>query len=238
MEQPQSVTKKLQTSEITIVLAEDHSVVRSGLRTLLERQQNFRVIGEASDGIEAVRITEKLTPDILILDLSMGGLHGLDVARHLMHRKLKTRVVVLSMHSNEDYIRQAFKSNVSAYVPKECEFSVLASAIVVAASGKHYLPHPISDVIVNAYIAGSSAEATSSYDTLTDREREVLQLIADGLTNAGVSKRLFISCRTVESHRANIRKKLKLKNEAEIVRYAVEKGLLTHRLSLPSQPKQ
>lgn len=237
MEQLQSVTEQTPVSEITIVLAEDHSVVRSGLRTLLERQPNFHVIGEASDGIEAVRITEKLTPDILILDLSMGGLHGLDVARHLMHRKLKTRIVVLTMHSNEDYIRQAFKSNVSAYVPKEYEFSVLAAAIVAVASGKHYLPPLVSDVIVNAYIARSSADARDSYDTLTDREREVLQLIADGLTNAEVGKRLFISCRTVESHRANLKKKLKLKNEAEIVRYAVEKGLLTYKLSLLSQSK-
>jgi DNA-binding NarL/FixJ family response regulator len=235
MEQSQSVAEQPQTSQITIVLAEDHSVVRCGLRILLERQQNFRVIGEASDGIEAVRITEKLQPDILILDLSMGGLHGLDVARHLMHRKLKTRIVVLSMHSNEDYIRQAFKSNVSAYVPKECEFSVLASAIVTVASGKHYLPPTVSDVIVNAYVAGTSGDLTSSYDTLTDREREVLQLIADGLTNAEVSKRLFISSRTVESHRASLKKKLRLKNEAEIVRYAVEKGLLTYKLTLPSQ---
>jgi DNA-binding NarL/FixJ family response regulator len=237
MEQSQSVAEQPQTAQITIVLAEDHSVVRCGLRILLERQQNFRVIGEASDGIEAVRITEKLTPDILILDLSMGGLNGLDVARHLMHRKLKTRIVVLSMHSNEDYIRQAFKSNVSAYVPKECEFSVLASAIVAVAAGKHYLPPSVSDVIVNAYVAGSSGDAGDSYDTLTGREREVLQLIADGLTNAEVSKRLFISCRTVESHRASLKKKLKLKNEAEIVRYAVEKGLLTYKLSPASQIK-
>lgn len=237
MEQSQSVAEQPQASQITIVLAEDHSVVRSGLRTLLERQQNFRVIGEASDGIEAVRITEKLAPDILILDLSMGGLHGLEVARHLMHRKLKTRIVVLSMHANEDYIRQAFKLNVSAYVPKECEFSVLASAIVAVASGKHYLPPSVSDVIVNAYVAGTSGDVTSSYDMLTDREREVLQLIADGLTNAEVSKRLFISSRTVESHRASLRKKLKLKNEAEIVRYAVEKGLLTYKFSLPSHTK-
>lgn len=237
MEQSQNVAEQPQASQITIVLAEDHSVVRSGLRTLLERQQNFRVIGEASDGIEAVRITEKLAPDILILDLSMGGLHGLEVARHLMHRKLKTRIVVLSMHANEDYIRQAFKLNVSAYVPKECEFSVLASAIVAVASGKHYLPPSVSDVIVNAYVAGTSGDVTSSYDMLTDREREVLQLIADGLTNAEVSKRLFISSRTVESHRASLKKKLKLKNEAEIVRYAVEKGLLTYKFSLPSHTK-
>jgi DNA-binding NarL/FixJ family response regulator len=221
------------TSEITIVLAEDHSVVRSGLKTLLERHQNFRVVGEAADGIEAVRITEKLIPDILILDLSMGGLHGLDVARHLMHRKLKTRIIVLSMHSTEDYIRQAFKSNVSAYVPKECEFSVLVSAIVAVASGNHYLPPSVSDVIINAYVAGSSVDSANSYDTLTDREREVLQLVADGLTNAEVSKRLFISCRTVESHRASLKRKLKLKNEAEIIRYAFEKGLLTYKLSLP-----
>ncbi len=233
-EQLENVGKEPNTSSITVVLAEDHSVVRSGLKILLERQPNFRVIGEASDGLEAVRITEKLTPDILILDLSMGGLHGLDVARHLMARKLKTRIIVLSMHSNEDYIHQAFKSNVSAYVPKECEFSVLAAAIVSVASGKRYLPPSISDVIVNAYIGRSGADVTNSYDTLTEREREVLQLIADGLTSAEVGKRLFISCRTVESHRASLKKKLKLRNEAEIVRYAVEQGLLTYKLSLPS----
>jgi len=232
-EQLQNVGKAPNTSGITIVLAEDHTIVRSGLRTLLERQENFRVIGEVSDGIEAVRITEKLAPDILILDLSMAGLHGLDVARHLMHRKLKTRIVVLSMHINEDYVRQAFQSNVSAYVPKECAFPVLVEAILAVASGKSYLPPSISDVIVNAYVAGSSVTVTNSYDKLTEREREVLQLIADGLKNTEVSKRLFISCRTVESHRASLMRKLKLKNEAELVRYAVEKGLLTYKLSPP-----
>ena len=230
-EELQNLSEEPKSTEITIVLAEDHNVVRSGLITLLERQQNFRVIGEVSDGIEAVRMTVKLVPDILILDLSMSGLHGLDVARHVMHLKLKTHVVVLSMHLNEDYIHQAFQANVSAYVPKECEFPVLVAAIVAAASGKRYLLPSISDVIVNAYVAESNVSVTNSYDTLTDREREVLQLIADGLKNAEVGRRLFISCRTVESHRASLMRKLKLKNEAELVRYAVEKGLLTYRLS-------
>jgi DNA-binding NarL/FixJ family response regulator len=238
MDDSLSGTESPETSMINIVLADDHSVLRSGLRTLLERQKNFRVVGEASNGLEAVRITEKLAPDILVLDLSMGGLHGLDVARHLKHRKLKTRIVILSMHSNEDYIRQAFKSNVSAYVPKDCEFSELVEAILAVASGKHYLPPRISDVIVNAYVAGSSDDSMNSYEMLTDREREVLQLLADGLTNAEVSKRLFISSRTVESHRARLRKKLNLKNESEIIRYAVEKGLLTYKISLPLHTKE
>jgi two-component system, NarL family, response regulator NreC len=236
-EEIQSLSKALNISKISIVLAEDHSVVRSGLRILLERQPNLEIIGEASDGIEAVRITQKLGPDILILDISMAGLHGLDVARQLMHRKLKTRIVVLSMHVNEDYIRQAFQLDVAAYVPKECEFAILLAAISAAASGKRYLAPPITDVIANACAIGSSANITNSYDLLTDREREVLQLIADGLKNTEVSKRLFISCRTVESHRASLMRKLKLKNEAEIVRYAVEKGLLNYKLSTPSELK-
>ena len=230
-EQLQNVGKGSNTSSITVVLAEDHTIVRSGLITLIERQNNFRVIGEASNGIDAVQMTEKLAPDILLLDLSMAGLHGLDVARHLMHRKVKTRIIVLSMHLNEDYIRQAFQANVYAYVPKDCEFTVLAAAMVAVASGNHYLPPSVSDVLVSAYATGSSVNVTNSYDRLTEREREVLQLIADGLKNTEVSKRLFISCRTVESHRANLMRKLKLKNEAEVVRYAVEKGLLTYKLS-------
>jgi len=236
-DQLQDVGKGPNASGITIVLAEDHTIVRSGLRTLIERQENFRVIGEASNGIDAVHMTEKLAPDILLLDLSMAGLHGLDVARHLKHRHLKTRIVVLSMHLNEDYIRQAFQANVYAYVPKDCEFTVLAAALVTVASGTRYLPPPISNVFVDAYLTGSNVNVPNSYDMLTDREREVLQLIADGLKNAEISKRLFISCRTVESHRASLMRKLKLKNEAEIVRYAVEKGLLIYKLSPPTQLK-
>jgi len=139
------------------------------------------------------------------------------------------------MHLNEDYIREAFQLNVSAYVPKECTFPVLVEAITTVASGKRYLPPSISDVILSAYVGGPNINVKNSYDTLTDREREVLQLIADGLKNAEVSRRLFISSRTVEYHRASLMRKLKLKNEAEIVRYAVEKGLLSYRLSQPRE---
>jgi DNA-binding NarL/FixJ family response regulator len=233
-EQLQNIGNEPNSSAIKIVLAEDHSIVRFGLRTLLEGQERFHVIGEASDGLEAVRITESLAPDILLLDLSMAGLHGLEVARHLKHRQPRTRVVILSMHLNEDYIRQALQANVYAYVPKDCEFSVLTEAIVAVASGKRYLPPQVSDVLVNACLAGTQTDLPDSYNTLTEREREILQLVADGLKNAEIGKRLFISSRTVESHRASLMRKLRLKSEVDIVRYAFEKGLLSYKLAAPS----
>ena len=225
-EQQNNITNDQETAKISIFLADDHAIIRSGLKAALEADNRFTIVGEAADGLETLRLVEKLAPQILILDLSMGGLHGIEVARQLAVRTLKTRVVVLSMHTSEDYVRRALMNNVAAYVPKDSTLPTLIRAILAAASGRHFLPSPLSEAAISAYITQSGANIEDPYETLTNREREVLQLVAEGLTNGEVGKRLFISARTVESHRAHVMQKLSLKNETELVRYAFKKGLI------------
>lgn len=210
-----NITNDQETSKISIVLADDHAIIRSGLKALLEADKRFTVVGEAADGLETLRLVEKLAPQILILDLSMGGLHGIEVARRLAVCT-STRVVVLSMHTSEDYVRRALMNNVAAYVPKNSTFSTLVRAILAAASGRHFLPPPLSEAAISAYIMQAGAQPEDTYETLTNREREDVE----------VGKRLFISARTVESHRAHLMHKLSLKNETELVRYAFKKGLI------------
>src|ERR1041384_5352478 len=164
-----------QDSKISIFIAEDHAIVTSGLRSLLEADSRFTVVGEATDGLETLRSVERLTPDILILDLSMAGLHGIEVARQLAGRVSKTRVVVLSMHTSEDYVRRALKNNVFGYVPKDSTFPTLVQAILTAAAGNHFLPGPLSEAAIAAYIKQTETENQDPYEALTNREREVLQ---------------------------------------------------------------
>lgn len=225
-EHQSGITTDHEASKISIFLADDHAIIRSGLKALLEADSRFTVIGEAADGLETLRLVEKLAPQILILDLSMSGLHGLEVARQLAARGLNTRVVVLSMHTSEDYVRRALINNVAAYVPKDSTLPTLVGAILAAAAGGHFLPPPLSEAAISAYITQAGSQIEDRYESLTNREREVLQLVAEGLTNAEVGKRLFISARTVESHRAHLMHKLLLKNETELVRYAFKKRLI------------
>ena len=213
-------------SPITILLADDHHVVRQGVRALLQTEPDFSVVGEASNGLEALRLVEKLNPSVLVVDLSMPGLNGLEVTRQISDRWLKTRVVVLSMHSNEHYITDALKYGAFGYVFKNSPTEQLVRAIRDVAAGLHYLPPPFSEIAIDAFIENAKRTVRDSYESLTTREREVLQLAAEGHTAAEIGARLFISPRTVEIHRANLMRKLSLRNQADLIRYAFEKGLL------------
>jgi len=211
---------------VSILLADDHQVVRQGLKVLLEAEPGFRVIGEAGDGLEAVQLTERLRPDVLVVDLMMPRLGGLEVTRQVFQRSPQTRVVVLSMYSNEAYVLEALKNGAFGYVLKNADISELAQAVRQAAAGKHYLSPPLSERAIETYIQKAQTAPLDPYDTLTAREREVLHLAAEGYSNAEIAARLMISPRTVETHRANLMRKLGLHNEAELIRYALKRGIL------------
>jgi len=210
----------------TIVLADDHQIVRQGLRALLKSVPGLQLLGEASDGLETVRLAERQQPDVLVVDLMMPGLNGMDVARQVLKRSPHTRVVVLSMHSNEAYVVEALRAGASAYVLKEAGADDLVNAIRAAVQGRRYFSPPISEQAIKEYLSRAKETPPDPYETLTIREREVLQLTAEGLSGNAISERLFISPRTVETHRMNLMRKLGMRNQKEVIRYAVERGLL------------
>jgi DNA-binding NarL/FixJ family response regulator len=214
---------------ISIVLADDHQIVRQGLRKLLESEADFQLIGEAGDGIEAVRLVEQLTPNVLIADLMMPGLTGLEVTRQVRQRVPQTKVVILSMHAAESYVLEALRNGVNGYVLKDSSADDLIKAVRTVAQGRRHLSEPLSERAIDAYIQkaeAASIDRADPYETLTTREREVLKLAAEGRTNAEIADKLFISPRTAETHRANLSRKLGLTNQSELIRYAIRRGLL------------
>ena len=211
---------------ISIVLADDHPVVRRGMQALLVAEPDFSVVGEAGDGLETVRLVERLQPDVLILDLMMPGLSGLEALRIIRQRSSRTRVVVLSMYGNNAFVASALINGASGFVLKGCEEEDLVRAVLEAVAWRRYLSPPITERAIDAYIEQVRVGQLDPHETLTAREREVLQLVAEGNTGAEIAARLHISQRTVENHRANVMRKLGLKNQSELVRYAVRRGLI------------
>ncbi len=223
-------------SPTTIVLADDHGIVRQGLRALLEAEPDLTVVGEAADGLEAIRLVERLAPAVLVADVMMPGLSGLGVAREVQRHWPGTRVVILSMYANEAYVLEALRNGAAAYVLKDAGATDLVRAIREAAAGGRYLSPPLSERAIEAYIERSQAAPPDPYDTLTTREREILHLTAEGLSSTQVAGRLAISPRTVETHRANLMRKLNLRRQADLVRYALEKGIVPVEAPPRSQP--
>jgi DNA-binding NarL/FixJ family response regulator len=211
---------------IAIVLADDHAVVRRGLRCLLESEPDFSIVGEASDGLEAVRLVERLQPAVVVLDLMMPGLSGLEALRIIRQRSTGSRVVVLSMHSSKAFIAEALKNGATGYVLKGSTEADLVRAVREAAAGRRFLSPPVTEIAIDAYIEQARAGPFDPHETLTPREREVLQLAAEGKTNPEIAAQLHISQRTVENHRANLMRKLGLQNHSDLVRHAVRRGLI------------
>ncbi len=212
----------------TIVLADDHPIVRQGMRGLLETEPGFVVIGEAGDGREAVELVERLQPDVAILDLMMPEINGLEVARRALRLSPRTRVVILSMYSDEPHVLEALRAGAMAYVLKGTSTETLIFALREAMAGRRYLSPPLSDRAVEVYLAqiGTAARPTDRYELLTAREREVLELVARGASYAEIADKLTISPRTAETHRTNLMRKLDLKTSADITLYAVQRGLI------------
>ncbi len=211
---------------ISIVLADDHPVVRQGLRRFLEPEPDFSVVGETGDGLETVRLVERLRPDVLVLDLVMPGLSGFDILPILRQRAPRTRVVVFSMYANDDFIRQALRSGAAAYVLKGCDPAHAVEAIREAMAGRRYLSPAIARRF-EAYRGKAETAPPDPHDLLTPRERQALQLAAEGHTNAEIAARLSISPRTAEMHRASALRKLGLKSPTELVRYAIRRGMIS-----------
>jgi len=210
----------------TIVLADDHPIVRLGLRTVLEAEPDFQVIGEAGDGLETMSLVERLQPQVLVLDLLMPGLSGLEVARQVRQRAPETRVIVLSMHANEAYVLEALRHGAAAYVLKETSSAELVQAVRTVAAGRRYLSRPLSERALEVYAQRAEATPLDLYETLTTREREVLHLAAEGCSNSEIATRLSISPRTAETHRSNLMQKLGLHSQTELVRYALRRGII------------
>ena len=211
----------------TILLADDHHVVRKGMRAVLEAEPDFNLVGEASDGLETVQLVEHLRPDVLVLDLMMPGLNGIEVARQVGKRSPQTRVLILLMHANEDYVLEALRNGATGYVLKDTGMAELVKAVREVAAGRRYLSPVLAKRAIDAYVRQTQESTLDRYETLTDREREVLHLAAEGLTNAKVADRLSISPRTAESHRNNMMRKLGLRTQTDLVLYALRRGIIT-----------
>jgi two-component system response regulator NreC len=210
-----------------VLLADDHGIVRRGLKSLIENETDARVIGEAADGLEAVRLCEEQKPDVLIVDIGMPKLNGLDVAARVQKQERPPRVVILSMHADESYIMRALAAGARAYLLKEATDEDLVPALRAVAAGKPFFSPLVAGVLVEDYVRQLQARGlTDSYHLLTDREREVLQLLAEGRSNKEVATLLDLGLSTIETHRANLMQKLNLHNTAEIVLYAVRKGII------------
>ena len=210
----------------TIVLADDHPIVRLGLRSVLEAEPDLQVIGEAGDGLATMSLVERLRPQVLVLDLMMPGLSGLEVARQARQRAPETRVIVLSMHANEAYVLEALRHGAAAYVLKETSSTELVQAVRAVVAGRRYLSRPLSERALEAYAQRAEATPLDLYETLTTREREVLHLAAEGCNNSEIATRLSISPRTAETHRSNLMRKLGLQSQTELVRYALRRGII------------
>jgi DNA-binding NarL/FixJ family response regulator len=213
-------------SDLRIVLADDHHVVRRGLRALLENELSCAVVGEAATGPEAVSMVERLHPDVLVVDLMMPGFSGLEVARQVRQSAPQTRIVVLSMHADEAYVREALRVGVTAYVLKDSLANDFLYALQQAAEGRRYLSPPLSEKALEAYAHQASDTALDLYETLTAREREILYLAAQGLTSAEIAERLMIGVRTVDTHRGSMMRKLGLHTPLDLIRFAVRRGIV------------
>lgn len=212
-----------------ILLADDHGIVRRGLKSLLESQPGLSVIGEAADGLEALRLCSELSPDLLIIDISMPLMNGIEVASRAQKLEAAPAVIILSMHADESYIMRALAAGARGYLVKDATDEDLIPAVRAVAAGKPFFSPTVAAVLMEDYVRQLRARGLSdSYDLLTVREREILQLLAEGRSNKEVAALLDVGLSTVETHRANLMQKLNLHNTAEIVLYAVRKGIIVH----------
>jgi DNA-binding NarL/FixJ family response regulator len=213
----------------TILLADDHPIVRQGLRSLLEAEPGWTIVAEATDGLSAVDLIEQFRPHVAIVDVMLPDLNGLEVVRRAMRHAPETRVIVLSMHADEPYVLEALRGGAMAYVLKATSTTSLIEAIREVMTGRRYLSPPLTQHAIDAYLerANAANQPFDRYELLTPREREVLQLAAQGTTNAEIAERLVISIRTVETHRTNLMRKLELRTAAGIKHFASMRGLVT-----------
>jgi two-component system, NarL family, response regulator NreC len=213
--------------KIRVLLADDHTILRAGLKMMLNAQPDIETIGEASDGKQAISEAERLSPDVIIMDITMPECNGIEATRQIKRLLPDVRVLILTMHENEEYLFQTLRAGAAGYMLKEAADTDLISAIRVVSGGRFYLSPSAQSMLVSDYLQRvHRGEERDSYSALTEREREILKLVAEGYTNSQIGERLFISPKTVDTHRTHIMDKLNLHSRAELVKYAMRRGLL------------
>jgi two-component system response regulator NreC len=211
-----------------IVIAEDHTILREGLKMLLSSNPDLEVVGEARDGLEAIRAVDSYKPDLILMDLSMPRMNGVGAIQEIKKQSPATKILVLTVHKTEEHILTALKTGADGYILKDATHSELMMAIEYIFSGRSYLSPGISEKVIEGYLEGrKSVKSSTSWDTLTQREREILKMIAEGYRNKDIADYLCISAKTVEKHRANLMKKLDLHSASSLTAFAMEKGLIT-----------
>jgi two-component system, NarL family, response regulator NreC len=213
---------------IRILLADDHNVLRDGMRLLLERQPGFSVVGEASDGRETVDFVESHQPNVVVMDIAMPNMNGIEATRRIVEKHPRTGVVILSMHHDESYVLRSLKAGARAYLLKDALKSELISAIHAVSQGRSFFSPKVSRILQEDYVQALGRKGEDdSYELLTDREREILQLVAEGKTNKEIANKLNLSLYTVDTHRTHILQKLNLHSVPEVILYAVRKGIIS-----------
>jgi len=211
-----------------IVLADDHAILREGIRALLEDQSDMTVVGEAADGRKAIELARDLSPDIIVMDIGMPLLNGLEATRQIKHNFPQVAVLVLTMHDNEEYVSHILAAGASGYVLKRAASSELVTAIRAVAAGQSFLSPAVTKLLIEGYMGRQLAAPVmvDPFETLTAREREVLQLVAEGHTNSQIAKLLNISIKTVKAHRSNLMQKLGLHDRGELIKVAIQRGII------------
>ena len=212
--------------KLRVLLVDDHTVVRQGLRRILEADTDIQVVGEASDGRTAAEMAERLRPHVVVMDVSLPELNGIEATRQVVKRSEGTKVLILSMHFDEVCVRESLKAGARGYLLKDSEDLDLVKAVKMLAQGRSFFSPTVSQMLLEGYVSDTPASQEDNYGLLTDREREVLQLIAEGKTNKEIASRLDVSVNTVETHRKHTMEKLDLHNTAEVVRFAVRKKIV------------
>ncbi len=213
--------------KIRILLADDHTILRAGLKMMLNAQPDMEVVGEAQDGRQAIEETQKLQPDIVLMDITMPDLNGIEATRQIKRLVPDVKILMLTMHEHDEYVFQALQAGASGYMLKEAADTELITALHVITSGQFYLSPTAQSVVVGDYLQKvRTGEERDSYSSLTEREREILKLVAEGYTNNQIAERLVISPKTVDTHRTHIMDKLNMHSRAELIKYAMRRGLL------------
>ena len=211
---------------IRVLLADDHKIFRDGLRTLIEKEAGMEVVAEAENGRKTVKLVEKLSPNVVIMDVSMPDLNGIEATRKIKTGTSNVKVIALSMHSDRRFVLGMLEAGASAYLLKDCAFAELVSAIRQVAAGNTYLSPKIADVVVKGYLNKVSDSSLTMRTVLTAREREILQLLAEGLSAKEIAAHLNLSIKTIETHRRNIMEKLEIHTIADLTKYAIREGLV------------
>jgi DNA-binding NarL/FixJ family response regulator len=211
---------------VKVLIADDHQIVRQGLRTLLEKEHDMKVVAEAEDGRNTVRLARELQPGVIIMDVAMPDLNGIEATRQIAAELPKTKIIALSMYADRRFVVNMLKAGASGYLLKDCAFEELTRAIRVVLANKTYLSPGVSDILVKDYMTGgSSGQETSVFSVLTPREREVLQLMSEGKSTNQIADCLHVSIKTIETHRQQVMHKLNMRSVAELTKYAIREGL-------------